>query len=546
MSTRTTIIEGMATALWMYACDGRGKPEPEALTKAANDLADLYENANDMSLQAMQESMLRAPEDPLEFGEMLTKLAIGARIIAPARGRVASALETRTGSAIKLARFQCELVGDRLIWSGDVGSDDGGPAPGLGPYSSRANPAGGPRRAGERSRFRETQRGHGRTTPMLPPVAQPLSRGKWDDEFYRAQVKHGVHADMPGIEGAPDTEAMWRRGMTPDAAARTLLHHAQRPRRNPDDRQFVTDESSRSYSLAQMIAANAEDVELCDRLRAMRPGDKIWTGGGAAASGWVKCVPFDPDDPPEGQEDPARREARRAMRRRNPARSVAEVRELLNLRRPKDKCSKDCPGWIVSESNEYGLVVESCDECNHKLPDAIKVTDFDVEQLPEAKAELRRTEGLITINPSGLPRNRWLVIQINDDPKDTHAVEWDGDLEVAMSEAIELANPDPKDSIAYGIVIAGDGGAARLQQPRGGWKMYKRAGTPRDNPHNLRYPLVCAKCGRACRRVDLGRIGVVIKDAHESERCPKGGEHVTSRGGMPIDDVPPKRNPRSR
>lgn len=96
-----------------------------------------------------------------------------------------------------------------------------------------------------------------------------------------------------------------------------------------------------------------------------------------------------------------------------------------------------------------------------------------------------------TTNPA---KDLFLVMMVNEDPKDTYAVEYEGDINDAMSDAIDLANPDPGDSLAYAIVEARDAGAARLAcGPRrtpppidgvwdGGFLSYKRHGEPVDNP----------------------------------------------------------------
>ncbi len=70
--------------------------------------------------------------------------------------------------------------------------------------------------------------------------------------------------------------------------------------------------------------------------------------------------------------------------------TIAEVREILAMSK-YPRCSDTCPGWIVSESDNYGIQVETCDECMSALPKAIRLTDAEVAQLPEAKAELAKT-----------------------------------------------------------------------------------------------------------------------------------------------------------
>lgn len=60
-----------------------------------------------------------------------------------------------------------------------------------------------------------------------------------------------------------------------------------------DRRRFRTSEhdgKALSSTLAEMIRANHEDGELCDRLRSMQDGDQINAGGGAAALVWIVCA----------------------------------------------------------------------------------------------------------------------------------------------------------------------------------------------------------------------------------------------------------------
>lgn len=66
--------------------------------------------------------------------------------------------------------------------------------------------------------------------------------------------------------------------------------------------------------------------------------------------------------------------------------TVAEVRQLLG-RRAK-KCHRDCPGWAVFETVR-GDEVQVCDECNTLQGKAVRLSDDDVAQLPEAQKALR-------------------------------------------------------------------------------------------------------------------------------------------------------------
>lgn len=72
-------------------------------------------------------------------------------------------------------------------------------------------------------------------------------------------------------------------------------------------------------------------------------------------------------------------------------RPISEVREIL-ASRPR-KCSRTCPGWGVFESIDREPEIEVCDECmipfgEGKPRHADWLTDYDVDQLPEAKAAL--------------------------------------------------------------------------------------------------------------------------------------------------------------
>lgn len=86
--------------------------------------------------------------------------------------------------------------------------------------------------------------------------------------------------------------------------------------------------------------------------------------------------------------------------------TVAEVRSIL-ARIPKaQRCHDECPAWIVSESDKYGTQVEVCDECMTSLGKALRLTDSEVAQLPEAQRELEKTSaireklGAVEMNPA--------------------------------------------------------------------------------------------------------------------------------------------------
>lgn len=307
--TRTEIIEGMATALWMYACEGRGRPQPEELIYAATDLADLYEAANDKLLDEMFDEIRRRPGSELEFGEQLAKIALGKSGVSGPRV---------FGREIVPVTFRCSLNGDTLSWTGVEGKE---------------NPAGGPRRAGERSRFRETQRGHGRTTAVRPRPLPGIT--------YCGICKKPAHASETNDAGEH-----------PDCARRALAMPAG------------------GYDSGQIGI----------------------TGGKRA-------------------------------RRKNPS--------------------------------------------------PVKVGDFVVIVAPDDDTDAMHTGVATRVD------GEWITVRIDGE---STVSEW----------PVERVLFDPY----------------------------------RKNPHELRYPLVCKKCKRAIREADLGRIGVVYKDTHESERCPSGGEHA--------------------
>lgn len=70
----------------------------------------------------------------------------------------------------------------------------------------------------------------------------------------------------------------------------------------------------------------------------------------------------------------------------NPTKTVAETRKLLAAR--PWKCSPTCPGWAVFDEGTDRVAIQRCDECMEEVPKHLRVSDDDVAQLPEAKAEL--------------------------------------------------------------------------------------------------------------------------------------------------------------
>lgn len=86
----------------------------------------------------------------------------------------------------------------------------------------RRNPAGGPTRGGEQSRFRSTARGFGRTTAVIPRArggadAPELSYDRWSVELGREAAKLGATIAFGG-----NTHDAWKAGKTPEQYARDL------------------------------------------------------------------------------------------------------------------------------------------------------------------------------------------------------------------------------------------------------------------------------------------------------------------------------------
>lgn len=71
--------------------------------------------------------------------------------------------------------------------------------------------------------------------------------------------------------------------------------------------------------------------------------------------------------------------------------SLAEVRNILARIKRSDACSDSCPGWAVFDTNR-GFEIQVCDDCMRSLPKAIRLSDDDVAQLPEAQKSLREVQ----------------------------------------------------------------------------------------------------------------------------------------------------------
>lgn len=159
MSTRDEIIRGMATALWRSAWtefdgDGRVPRIPSAATDAAEDLVGLYETANGIEIEDIVDRALGDGDDHSHV------FALGTGLAGLAMGN-AWWFEDHPRFPIKEPTFECEFDGTELTWTGET--------------EPARNPARGPTRTGERSRFRETQRGHGRLTAVRPRPRPPAA-----------------------------------------------------------------------------------------------------------------------------------------------------------------------------------------------------------------------------------------------------------------------------------------------------------------------------------------------------------------------------------
>lgn len=101
-------------------------------------------------------------------------------------------------------------------------------------------------------------------------------------------------------------------------------------------------------------------------------------------------------------------EGRRRVNPRSPhevehTKTVAEVREILAGPTPKNarKCTPSCSGWDVFETDR-GLEVQACDDCNRLRAPALRLSDDDVAQLPEAQKALREAAAAeLEENPAG-------------------------------------------------------------------------------------------------------------------------------------------------
>lgn len=284
MSHRMEILEGMADALWRHVSPRGGKP-PAARTRhggirggapmmAARDLADLYEDGNDASLEDLLSRSLYSSRDATAFGQVLARAALGAVRLPPA-------------DVIKVPRFSVWMEKDHLVWDGDI----------------EGHFAAHPRRVNPRDWDRDGARGYGRYAYRM---GRMLSQALADAR------KEGVPERLMG-----DVQDGW-------AAERADL--AKNPKRT-----------------------KTQDYTMHDRSEL------------------------------EGKPSHSFESAPHTK-------SLAEVRQLLARRR--QKCHRDCPGWAVFETVR-GDEIQVCDECNTLQPKAVRLSDDDVAQLPEAQKALR-------------------------------------------------------------------------------------------------------------------------------------------------------------
>lgn len=299
MSERSEIIEGMAHRLWTGAAELRPravgyKDLPPGAKKAADDLATLYENMNDSSLQALLDEYSPG-DDTHRFGSWIARAALEPKVdddlLESRRRRRSSArYEAETaGMAVPYFTIELDARSNELAWNGSADAE----AVGLG-HRTRVNP---------RDWDRDGARGYGRYAYRM---GRMLSQALADAR------KEGVPERLMG-----DVQDGW-------AAERAEL--AENPKRT-----------------------KIQDYTMHDRSEL------------------------------EGKPSHSFESAPHTK-------SLAEVRQLLARRR--QKCHRDCPGWAVFETVR-GDEIQVCDECNTLQPKAVRLSDDDVAQLPEAQKALR-------------------------------------------------------------------------------------------------------------------------------------------------------------
>lgn len=87
-----------------------------------------------------------------------------------------------------------------------------------------------------------------------------------------------------------------------------------------------------------------------------------------------------------------------------------QTRKRLRSRSARNRCHARCRGWFVSDSSTYGLEIEACDDCNSMQPASKRVTDADVDLLPEARRALYQQAGRVTLTLSGEEWDRLRVM----------------------------------------------------------------------------------------------------------------------------------------
>ena len=74
--------------------------------------------------------------------------------------------------------------------------------------------------------------------------------------------------------------------------------------------------------------------------------------------------------------------------------------KLLRLKAVRDRMRRagqgatcddpSCPGWIISDSDQYGTQIERCDQCALAMPEEDRLFDEEARTIPEAKAALAK------------------------------------------------------------------------------------------------------------------------------------------------------------
>jgi hypothetical protein len=311
------IAKSMRQELWHITWGRTGRSQfdrprrPDAVSKAARDLASLYEIANNAgSLDALyrvakqhcweDEANRPGASGKHNFGRWLVGVALGERV---------SWMNVPAMPSFQIPTFSVTFDGEHLEWEG---SDE------------RRNPT------EEDELEHDLGVNHAKHNPWLAPSKHAPS------EFDPSALRAGAHVEMEHTDD-------------PQVAQQIAMDHLA--------------EDPAYYTKLSQIHHNP--------CRCHNP-------------------PRKPHDVPH-------------------TKTVAEVREILSRIPKAQRCDDICPGWVVSESDRYGTQVEVCDECMTALPKALRLTDEEVAQLPEAKRELAKTIatredlGAVEVNPSRWP-----------------------------------------------------------------------------------------------------------------------------------------------